>query len=199
MLGEGAGRPCPRLANASLHAPFSRARLSHRQNPHVRAPSSHARHAQPQAALMQHRSNSRSYGAGGRAARWEKENGAACQPTARRATRKRPLTSAIDAPQSVPHANILVEHGGVSTCGVQHSGEHCVAVWLSVAVGAAHRSQNAEMAAEICPTRRCLAAAHAAAAWAASWQCHARRPQIGCVRCREAPLPRPRPSKPRRE
>ena len=44
----------------------------------------------------------------------EGERPAACQPTARRATRKRPLTSAIDAPQSAPHANILVEHGGVS-------------------------------------------------------------------------------------
>ena len=127
MLAEGAGRPCPRLTNASPHAPFSCARLSHRRDPHTRAPSSPIQDANPPAAPMRHQSDLRSYGAGGRAAHREMEKGAACLAMAERATRESPPPSATYAPESAPRAKRLVEHVGASARGVQHSVEHCVA------------------------------------------------------------------------
>ena len=186
-------------ANASPHAPLSHAHFSHRQSLHERAPFSSTHDALPQAALMHHWRNLRSCGAEGLAARREKEKGAACQVTARCATRERSLTSATDAPQSAPHANVLVEHEGASTCDVQHSGEHCVAVWLFVAVGAAHRSQNAPMAAPVWLVRHHLAVEHVVTTCQPAWRHHASWSQSGCIRRPEAPFPKPQPSMHRRK
>ena len=86
--GSGPTTPEARAKYASPYAPFSRVRLNHRQSPHARAPSSPTQHAKPQAVPMHHQSNLGSCGAEGLAALRERERGAACQATARCATRE---------------------------------------------------------------------------------------------------------------